>query len=267
MNEPLLTIKDLSLTYHSSSGETKAVENISFNVDVGEFVAIVGPSGCGKTTILNIIGGLLPKSGGKILLNGEEIYTENKKYNFNSNIGYMFQKDHLFEWRTILDNVKLGLEFDKKLNKQQKKEKEDYILFLLEKYGLIDFKNKYPRELSGGMRQRVALIRTLVLNPKLLLLDEPFSALDFQTRLKVCDDISNIISKENKTAILVTHDISEAISLADKIIVLTKRPAKIKKIVKIDLKESGLPLKRRENKNFSKYFEEIWRNIKNEEQE
>lgn len=267
MNEPLLTIKDLSLTYHSSSGETKAVENISFNVNVGEFVAIVGPSGCGKTTILNIIGGLLPKSGGKILLNGEEIYTENKKNNFNSNIGYMFQKDHLFEWRTIFDNVKLGLEFDKTLTKKEKKEKEKYILFLLEKYGLIDFKNKYPRELSGGMRQRVALIRTLVLNPKLLLLDEPFSALDFQTRLKVCDDISNIISKENKTAILVTHDISEAISLADKIIVLTKRPAKIKKIVEIDLKESGLPLKRRENKNFSKYFEEIWRNIKDEEQE
>ncbi len=267
MNEPLLTIKDLSLTYHSNSGETKAVENISFNVNVGEFVAIVGPSGCGKTTILNIIGGLLPKSGGKILLNGEEIYTENKKYNFNSNIGYMFQKDHLFEWRTIFENVKLGLEFDKKLTKKEKKEKEKYILFLLEKYGLIDFKNKYPRELSGGMRQRVALIRTLVLNPKLLLLDEPFSALDFQTRLKVCDDISNIISKENKTAILVTHDISEAISLADKIIVLTKRPAKIKKIVEINLKESGLPLKRRENKNFSKYFEEIWRNIKDEEQE
>lgn len=268
MNKPLLTIENLSLTYHSNRGETLAVEDISFNVNVGEFVAIVGPSGCGKTTILNIIGGLLPKSSGKIILGDEELYSnDNKKLNYNKDIGYMFQKDHLFEWRTILDNVKLGLEFDKKLNKEQKKEKEKYILFLLEKYGLIDFKNKYPRELSGGMRQRVALIRTLALNPKLLLLDEPFSALDFQTRLKVCDDISSIISKENKTAILVTHDISEAISLADKVIVLTKRPAKIKTIVDIDLKESGLPLKRRENKNFSKYFEEIWRNIKDEEKE
>ncbi len=267
MNKSLLTIENLSLTYHSNRGETLAVEDISFNVNIGDFIAIVGPSGCGKTTILNMIGGLLPKSSGKILLNGEEIYNNTGKKTHNSDIGYMFQKDHLFEWRTILDNVKLGLEFDKKLNKQQKKEKEDYILFLLEKYGLIDFKNKYPRELSGGMRQRVALIRTLALNPKLLLLDEPFSALDFQTRLKVCDDISSIISKENKTAILVTHDISEAISLADKVIVLTKRPAKIKTIVDIDLKESGLPLKRRENKNFSKYFEEIWRNIKDEEKE
>lgn len=266
MNKPLLKIENLSLTYHSNLGETLAVKNINFDVKDGEFVAIVGPSGCGKTTILNIIGGLLPKSDGKILLNDKEIYTENSKNNiFTNEIGYMFQRDHLFEWRTILDNVKLGLEFDKKLTKKEKERKEDYILFLLEKYGLLDFKDKYPRELSGGMRQRVALIRTLALNPKLLLLDEPFSALDFQIRLKVCDDISSIISKEHKTAILVTHDISEAISLADKVIVLTKRPAEIKTIINVDLKESGLPLKRRENKNFSKYFEEIWRNIRDEE--
>lgn len=267
MKTPLLKIDNLKQTYHSSRGETEAIRNISFDVFDGEFVAIVGPSGCGKTTILNIIGGLLPKSEGKILLDGKEIYENNiKKQNFHNDIGYMFQKDHLFEWRTIFENVKLGLELDKKLSKQDKKEKEKYILQLLEKYGLIDFKSKYPRELSGGMRQRVALIRTLALNPKILLLDEPFSALDFQTRLNVCDDISNIINTEHKTAILVTHDISEAISLADKVIILTKRPAEIKKIVNIDLRESGLPLKRRENKNFSKYFEEIWSNIKDEEQ-
>ena len=256
MKEPLLKIKNLSLTYHSNAGETKAVDNISFEVSKGEFVAIVGPSGCGKTTILNIIGGLIPKSSGEIWLEHEKIYDKTSKKNMLATvngIGYMFQKDHLFEWRTIFDNVKLGLEFDKKLSKQERKAKEDYISFLLEKYGLKDFKNKYPKELSGGMRQRVALIRTLALNPKILLLDEPFSALDFQTRLNVCDDISSIISKEHKTAILVTHDISEAISLADKVIVLTNRPAKIKKIVEINLKESGLPLKRRENKNFSKY--------------
>jgi len=264
MKSIILEIKDLSLTYHSKLGETLAVKNINFNVLDGEFIAIVGPSGCGKTTILNMIGGLLPRSSGKIILNGNELYSVNNK-NVNSDIGYMFQKDHLFEWRTILDNVKLGLEFDKKLTKLEKKAKEDYILTLLEKYGLKDFKDKYPRELSGGMRQRVALIRTLAINPKLLLLDEPFSALDFQTRLKVCDDISNIITKENKTAILVTHDISEAISLADKVIILSRRPATIKKIVEINLRESGLPLSRRENKNFSKYFEEIWSNIKDEE--
>ncbi|MBE5746055.1 MAG: ABC transporter ATP-binding protein [Clostridiales bacterium] len=268
MNTPLLKIENLSLTYHSSRGETEALKNVNFDVNVGEFIAIVGPSGCGKTTLLNIIGGLLQKSRGNIYLDGKKIYEENsKKHQFNNNIGYMFQRDHLFEWRTILDNVKLGLEFDKKLTKSEKIKKEEYILFLLEKYGLIDFKNKYPRELSGGMRQRVALIRTLALNPKILLLDEPFSALDFQTRLKVCDDVSNIITKENKTALLVTHDISEAISLSDKILVLSKRPATVKKIVDIDLKSSGLPLKRRENKNFSKYFEEIWRNIKDEEKE
>jgi len=268
MKEPLLKIENLKLTYHSKRGETEALKNINFEVNEGEFIALVGPSGCGKTTILNIIGGLLQKSSGSIKLDGKEIYEEiskKKKNNFSNDIGYMFQKDHLFEWRTIFDNVKLGLELDKKLTKEQKKEKEEYILKLLDKYGLLEFKNKYPRELSGGMRQRVALIRTLALNPKILLLDEPFSALDFQTRLKVCDDVSNIISTENKTAILVTHDISEAISLSDKVIILSKRPASVKKIVNIDLKESGLPLKRRENKNFSIYFEEIWRNIKDEE--
>lgn len=268
MTKPLLEIKNLSLTYHSSQGETLAVDNISFNINNGEFVAIVGPSGCGKTTILNMLGGLIPASSGEIWLEGEQIYKNSSKIEnkFVQSLGYMFQKDHLFEWRTIFENVKLGLEFDKKLTKEEKKAKEEYILFLLEKYGLKDFKDKRPRELSGGMRQRTALIRTLALNPKILLLDEPFSALDFQTRLNVCDDISSIISKEHKTALLVTHDISEAISLADKVIVLTKRPAKIKKIVDINLKESGLPLKRRENKNFSKYFEEIWSNIKDEKQ-
>ncbi len=261
MKNTILEIKDLSLTYHSLNGEIKAVDKVSFNVKDGEFVAIVGPSGCGKTTILNMIGGLIEKSSGEILLDGKEVF---KDKNQDYDIGYMFQKDHLFPWRTIFQNVTLGLEFDKKLDKKLRKEKENFVLFLLEKYGLIDFKDKFPNELSGGMRQRVALIRTLALNPKILLLDEPFSALDFQTRLNVCDDVSSIISRESKTAILVTHDISEAISLADKVIILSQRPATVKKIVKINLKESGLPLKRRENKNFSHYFEEIWSNIKDE---
>lgn len=261
----ILKLENVNLTYHSLKGETEAIKNINFNVEDGEFVAIVGPSGCGKTTILNMIGGILKATSGKITLLGEELYTTNsKKLNHNKNIGYMFQRDHLFEWRTILKNVTLGLEINKKLSQEEKEEKTNYAKTLLEKYGLKGFENKKPRELSGGMRQRVALIRTLALNPKLLLLDEPFSALDYQTRLNVCDDVSNIISNEHKTAILVTHDISEAISLADKVIILTKRPATIKDIIQIDLKKFGLPLKRRESPEFSALFEKIYKELKDE---
>lgn len=261
----ILKLENVNLTYHSLKGGTEALKNINFTVNEGEFVAIVGPSGCGKTTILNMIGGILKATSGKITLLGEELYTTNsKKLNHNKNIGYMFQRDHLFEWRTILKNVTLGLEINKKLSQEEKEEKTNYAKTLLEKYGLKGFENKKPRELSGGMRQRVALIRTLALNPKLLLLDEPFSALDYQTRLNVCDDVSNIISNEHKTAILVTHDISEAISLADKVIILTKRPATIKDIIQIDLKKYGLPLKRRESPEFSALFEKIYKELKDE---
>lgn len=243
----ILKLTDVSLNYHSKKGETPALKNVSFEVNENEFIAIVGPSGCGKTTVLSLISGLLKPSSGTIV-------------NSDSNqIGYMFQRDHLFEWRTIWQNVILGLEIQKKKNQQN----YDYIESLLTKYGLIDFKDKFPRELSGGMRQRVALIRTLALNPKVLLLDEPFSALDYQTRLNVCDDVSNIIANENKTAILVTHDISEAISMADRIIILTARPASVKKILSIDLKRYGTPFKRRECREFSKLFDEVWKDLEN----
>ncbi len=243
----ILKLTDVSLNYHSKKGETPALKNVSFEVNENEFIAIVGPSGCGKTTVLSLISGLLKPSSGTIV-------------NPDSNqIGYMFQRDHLFEWRTIWQNVILGLEIQKKKNQQN----FDYIESLLTKYGLIDFKDKFPRELSGGMRQRVALIRTLALNPKVLLLDEPFSALDYQTRLNVCDDVSNIIASENKTAILVTHDISEAISMADKIIILTARPASVKKILSIDLKRYGTPFNRRECREFSKLFDEVWKDLEN----
>lgn len=261
----ILKLNNVNLTYHSPKGETQALKDINFVVNDGEFVAIVGPSGCGKTTILNMVSGILKPTNGEITLLDEKLYQGNsKKLNHNKNIGYMFQRDHLFEWRTILKNVTLGLELNKKLTKDEKAEKTEYAKDLLNKYGLKDFENKKPRELSGGMRQRVALIRTLALNPKLLLLDEPFSALDYQTRLNVCDDVSNIISNENKTAILVTHDISEAISLADKVIILTKRPATVKDIVSIDLKKFGLPLKRRESPEFSVLFEKIYKELKDE---
>ena len=173
----------------------------------------------------------------------------------------MFQRDNLFDWRTIYKNITLGLEIQKKLTPDS----EEHINSLLEKYGLIDFKNRYPSELSGGMKQRVALIRTLALDPEILLLDEPFSALDYQTRIKVCDDVHNIIKSEGKTAILVTHDIAEAISMADRIMILTKRPARIKQLITIDLPKNHTPLQRRENTKFNKFFDLIWKELTDEE--
>lgn len=201
MVKPKLEIIDLSKTYHTLSGETEAIGNFSLTVDEGEFISIVGPSGCGKSTLLSLMSGLIKPSSGKIYLNGEEVTGTSNR------IGYMFQKDDLFEWRTILQNVMLGLEIKHQDTVQQIKRLED----MLTKYGLGNFKNYYPRQLSGGMRQRVALIRTLAIDPELLLLDEPFSALDYQTRLAVADEVHTILKQEMKTAILVTHDISDEI--------------------------------------------------------
>lgn len=254
MSKNLLKIDKLKLIYHSKLGENEALRDISFDVNEGELVSIVGPSGCGKTTILSLIAGLIQTSGGKILLDGNQFTGVNKQ------VGYMFQKDNLFDWRTIWQNVCLGLE----LTNTNTPENQQKVNGLLEKYGLLDFKNSKPRQLSGGMRQRVALIRTLALNPKLLLLDEPFSALDYQTRLLVGEDVWKIIKQENQTAILVTHDISEAISLSDRVIVLTERPATIKEIVDIPFKDES-PLKRRENKNFSTVFDKVWKELVTDE--
>lgn len=269
----ILKFENVSLTYHTRSDEILALKKINFTVYEGEFVAIVGPSGCGKTTILSLISGILSPSSGKIFLDGKDINnkTENKKNFFNffkknrieqkqSEIGYMFQKDHLFDWLTIWKNVILGLEIQGKKND---KIMIDKLEALLTKYGLISFKNKKPTQLSGGMRQRVALIRTLALNPKILLLDEPFSALDFQTRLSVCDSVSEIIENEKKSAILVTHDIAEAISMADRIIILSARPSTVKKIVNVDLKNLGPPIKRRESSVARQMFDEIWKELIN----
>lgn len=242
-----LSFKNVNFNYFTKDGEFEAIKNLTFDVKKGEFVSIVGPSGCGKTTILSLIAGLLEPTKGNILLDGENVGS--------FNIGYMFQRDHLFEWRTIYKNILLGLEIKGKI---RTKEDEEYIDDLLKKYGLYEFKNKHPSELSGGMRQRVALIRTLAVKPKLLLLDEPFSALDFQTRLDVCDDVKNIINQEKQTAILVTHDISEAISLSDRVFVLTKRPASLQMIETIKFDKNLSPLKRRDDNNFSNYFNRIW---------
>lgn len=251
-----LKLNDISLSYHTKEGETLALENLSFSANKNEYLSIVGPSGCGKTTILSLISGLLKPSKGEVLLDGEAIGK-------NVDIGYMFQRDQLFEWRTIYKNVTLGLELKKKAKDEECLKRVEY---LLKQYGLYEFKNSYPSELSGGMRQRAALIRTLCLEPKILLLDEPFSALDYQTKLNVCDDVHSIITKEKQTVIAVTHDISEAISMSDRVLVLTKRPAKVKCIIDINLPKNLTPLEKRENKDFSKYFDLIWKELSNEKE-
>jgi len=240
------------MKYQSLNGEINALENINFSVYDGEFVCIVGPSGCGKSTLLSIMSGLLAPTSGYILLNGERITGTSKK------IGYMLQKDHLFEWRTILQNVLLGLEIQRSITPQAKERAEE----LLRTYGLIEFRDKYPNQLSGGMRQRAALIRTLMTDPEILLLDEAFSALDYQTRLAVSDDIYAIIKKEGKTAILVTHDIAEAISMANRVIILSKRPGTIKNIYEINLScPERTPLNSREAPEFRHYFQSIWKEL------
>ena len=260
----ILKFENVSLTYHTKDDEILALDDISFSVYEGEFVAIVGPSGCGKTTLLSLISGILKPSQGRIILDGRNICEpkskeKNKKQKQqNAEIGYMFQRDQLFDWRTIWKNVTLGLEIQ---GRKGDKEIEEKLSKLLDKYGLGPFKNKKPTQLSGGMRQRVALIRTLALDPKLLLLDEPFSALDFQTRLSVCNSVSEIIEDEKKTAILVTHDIAEAISMADRIIILKARPGSVKRIVDVNLRHLGSPLKRRESELSSQLFDEIWKDL------
>lgn len=245
MEDYILKIENLRKIYHTKNEETLAIENFSLNLKNDEFISIVGPSGCGKSTILNILANLDNKSDGKIILKD------------NIKIGYMLQQDCLFDFRTVLDNCLLGLEINHTLNEENKK----YVIELLKTYGLGDFINSYPNSLSGGMRQRVALIRTLATKPDILLLDEPFSALDYQTRLLVCEDVYNIIKNEKKSAILVTHNIGEAISVADRVLVLTKRPGKIKKIVNINLSNKSTPIENRKAKEFQEYYDIIWKEI------
>ena len=242
---PLLEIRNVSLSYHTVSGETKALSNISFDLMPGEFLAVVGPSGCGKSTLLNLICGMLPAEEGTILMNGIPPSPGDPR------IGYMLQKDHLLEWRNIYRNVLLGLE----IRREKTPEKLAYIEEMLDTYGLDKFRTARPSQLSGGMRQRAALIRTLAL-------DEPFSALDYQTRLNVSDDIGRILKKERKTAILVTHDISEAISMADRVIILSARPAHIARIVPIRLSlDERTPLAARGAPEFKSYFNLIWKEL------
>ena len=240
----LLELKNVSLTYQTERDEITAIKNLTFSCPEGAFLSIIGPSGCGKTSVLSLIAGLIKPSEGEIVI-------KNRK-----NIGYMLQKDQLFPWRTIEKNVFLPLEI-KRINSAENK---SYALSLIEKYGLKDFRKNYPDQLSGGMRQRAALIRTLAAKPDVLLLDEPFSALDYQTRLSVCEDVFKIIKAEKKTAVLVTHDISEAISMSDIIIVLSSRPCIVKSIYEPTI-NSLTPLKRRETPEFAVLFEKIWKEL------
>ena len=248
----ILEIKNISKKYQHKNGETIAIENVNLKVKKGEFISIIGPSGCGKSTLLSVIAGLEEKSEGEIFIENEKVEGLSEK------IGYMLQKDCLLEWRTIYNNIMLGLEIKKIKNK----ENIEYAEKLLKKYGLYEFKDKFPNQLSGGMRQRVALIRTLAIKPKILLLDEAFSALDYQTRIKVTVDIYKILKSENITTIMVTHDISEAISMADIVVVLTQRPGTIKNVHEIDFKlEDRTPLNCRKTPHFSKYFNTLWKEL------
>ena len=243
--ENLVEIKNLKKNYYTKEGEITAIEDFTFTVEKGKFIALVGPSGCGKSTLLSILCGLEEKTSGKILMND------------NIKFGYMPQTDALFPWRNVLDNCSIGLE----INKTKNKKNTNRIIEFLKKYGLGDFIYKYPNELSGGMRQRVALIRTLTINPDILILDEPFSALDYQSRLSLSNDIYKIIKEEDKTVIMVTHDIAEAISMADTIIIMSNRPSHIKKIIDIDFSGEYTPIEKRKHPNFIKYYDTIWKEI------
>lgn len=246
MKDNILEIKNLRKIYHSQNKEIVALDDISFSIKDKEFISIVGPSGCGKSTILTILSGILDKSSGDIIFNKD-----------NLKLGYMFQEDCLFPWKTVLENACLGLEIRKELND----ENISFVIGLLDKYGLSDFKDSYPSSLSGGLKQRVALIRTLATRPDILLLDEPFSALDYQTRLTLSDDLYKIIKNEGKTAIMVTHDIAEAISLSSRVIIISDRPGKIKKIVDINLDKSVLPTLKRKDNKFMDYYDIIWKDL------
>ena len=244
-----LKVEGLSKNYLTKKQVVSALKNIDLSIEENEFIVMVGPSGCGKSTILSIIGNLEEKSSGKI---------EFKKDNVK--IGYMFQEDTLFPWLTVFDNCMIGLSIKGKVTDDDK----NYVRKLLKKYGLSNFEKSYPTELSGGMRQRVALIRTLATKPDILLLDEPFSALDYQTRISVSDDVFKIIKQEKKSAIMVTHDNAEAISIADKVIVLSKRPAIVKNVYEIKMNNKGLPSENRKNPKFNDYYNLIWRDLNNE---
>lgn len=252
----MLCVKNAGFKYQAENGEVEAFRNISFEVPRGRFLSIVGPSGCGKSTLLSIIAGILPDYSGEITINGETVN------GISQHVGYMLQRDNLLEWRTIWHNVLYGLQIRRALCDKTVSRAEE----LLKTYGLFEFRHKYPRQLSGGMRQRVALIRTLAAGPDVLLLDEAFSALDFQTRLSVTDDVYRILKAEHVTMLMVTHDIPEAVSMGDAVLILSKRPATVKEILPIEFGAERTPLNCRSDRRFSEYFSHIWKELREDEE-
>ena len=247
----MIDLQHVALTYQSPDGEVEALRDISFQMEEGEFVSIVGPSGCGKSTLLSLIAGLERPTAGSILVDGEAVRAPTPK------AGFMPQQDQLFPWQTIWGNVTLALA----IRQGDTPEAQSRVRELLARYGLTDFSEKLPGQLSGGMRQRCALIRTLAADPKILLLDESFSALDYQTRLSVSADICRIIRQERKTALLVTHDISEAISMSDRVVVLSRRPAVIRAIHDLAPLRGLSPMERRDSEAFRGFFNLIWKEL------
>jgi NitT/TauT family transport system ATP-binding protein len=243
----------LSFTYLTRAGETLALKDLNLTVRDGEFCSIVGPSGCGKSTLLALISGLLRPTEGRITLDGAPISGTSAR------VGILLQKDYLFEWRTVLQNAELGLEITGRSTAEARQRAHK----LLESYGLEGFENSYPYQLSGGMRQRVALVRTLATDPDVLLLDEPFSALDYQTKLILERDVHRIIRSQKKTALLVTHDIEEAVSMSDRVIVLSGRPAQVKNVYDIALTVAGeqSPMSARDAPEFRTYCKAIWKDL------
>jgi NitT/TauT family transport system ATP-binding protein len=240
------------MTYHTLEEEIHAIANLNLAIYEKEFVSIVGPSGCGKSTLLSLIAGLLRPSRGSITVDGKEVCAP------SHSIGYMLQQDYLYEWRTILQNATLGLEVRGRKNPQSVQK----VTELLEDIGLGEFLYRYPEQLSGGMRQRAALARTLALDPDILLLDEPFSALDYQTRLSLEDELGGILRRLGRTVILVTHDIAEAISMSDRVVVLSKRPGTIVADHRLAYASPpGSVLAVRESPEFGGYFETIWKEL------
>ncbi len=253
--EEILCVEDISHTYQAENGEINAFEHISFTVKKGEFLSIVGPSGCGKSTLLSVIAGLIKPSAGRVLVNGEPVTGVSRR------VGYMLQRDNLLEWRSILSNVLFGLEIQGAKTPENIERAER----LLKTYGLYEFRSKYPRQLSGGMRQRAALIRTLATGPEILLLDEAFSALDYQTRLAVTDDVYRILRHEGVTTLMVTHDIPESVSMGDQILILSCRPARVREVLKVDFGPDRSPLACRADARFGQIFDHIWKELSNDE--